>query len=131
MAGIETLAASVHDVPQVIVLRLEQLAELRQLGLLDGEADYRPAPIPARPDDRDDDAKRIAWAQRIWDATRDARGTPVAAYLAGRGITPSPRRLRCAGRRAAGTGRPARTCQRWWRSSSMSSGALSGCTEPI
>jgi putative DNA primase/helicase len=75
------------------------LAELRQLGLLDGEADYRPAPIPVRPDDRDDGAKRIAWARRIWDATRDARGSPVARYLAGRAITlPPPSSLRWAPR---------------------------------
>src|SRR5687767_1574828 len=58
------------------------LAELRRLGLLDGEADHRPAPIPACPD-RDDDNKRIAWARRIWDAARDARASPVARYLAG------------------------------------------------
>ena len=36
-------------------------------------------------------------AQRIWDAAQDARGTPVAPYFAGRGITiPPPPVLRYA-----------------------------------
>src|SRR5438874_1255118 len=37
-----------------------------------------------------DDAARIAAARRIWGRAREASGTPVAAYLAGRGITIAP-----------------------------------------
>jgi phage/plasmid primase-like uncharacterized protein len=41
----------------------------------------------------------MAAARRIWDAAEDARGSPVAAYLAGRGITISaPPSLRWASR---------------------------------
>jgi hypothetical protein len=35
-------------------------------------------------------ARRIAMPRRIWDAAGNARGTPVATYLAGRGITVDP-----------------------------------------
>ena len=42
-----------------------------------------------------DAAGRIAAARRIWDRAREASGTPLAAYLAGRGITiPVPPSLR-------------------------------------
>ena len=69
----------------------EVLAELRQRGLLDGRSDAaQPSPVVARGDDRADAAERTAWALRIWHAARDARGSPVAGYLAGRGITPPP-----------------------------------------
>jgi len=63
------------------------LAELRRMGLLVGRSDgARTAPV-VRSDDCSDAAPRIALARRIWDAARDARGTPVVRYLAGRGIT--------------------------------------------
>jgi hypothetical protein len=60
------------------------LAELRRRGLLDGLKD-RPRPTPTA---RDDGARRIEIAHRIWGMGRDAHATPVARYLAGRGITP-------------------------------------------
>ena len=49
-----------------------------------------------------DAARRIARAQRIWNAAQDARGSPVAHYLADRGISPSLCRLRCATRPRCG-----------------------------
>ncbi len=75
------------------------LAELRRLGLLGGAASCgdRSAPMPVPGDDRDDTARRIAAARRIWSAARDVLGTPVARYLAARGITiPPPFALRYA-----------------------------------
>jgi putative DNA primase/helicase len=66
------------------------LAELRRRGLLPGAVDHRPAPIPTRSVAPDDTARRIAVARRIWDAAHDARRSPMAAYLAGRGITVNP-----------------------------------------
>jgi hypothetical protein len=64
------------------------LAELRRMGLLSGRSDSaRPAPLIAHSDDAADAARRIALARRIWDATRDAGGSSVVRYLAGRGIT--------------------------------------------
>ena len=66
------------------------LAELRRRGLLLGAADHRPAPIPTRSVAPDDTARRIAVARRVWDAAHDARRSPVATYLAGRGITVDP-----------------------------------------
>ena len=67
------------------------LAELRRRGLLQNyHHDASPTPVTVRGNDRPDIAKRIAAAQRIWNAARDARGSPVASYLAGRGITISP-----------------------------------------
>jgi putative DNA primase/helicase len=62
------------------------LGELRRCGLLDG-LEGRP-PLPATRDD--DSGRRIEIARRIWGAVRDARGSPVAAYLTGRGITIAP-----------------------------------------
>ena len=76
------------------------LAELRRRQLIEGPCgpQHRPQPIPAGAR-TDDDAHRIAAARRIWDAARDARGTPVAAYLVGRAITmPPPSSLRWAPR---------------------------------
>src|SRR5262249_2358980 len=79
--------------------RADIYAELRRCGLLPGTIDHRSAQIPTRRDARDDTARRIAAARWIWDAAQDARGTPVACYLAGRGITtPLPRSLRWAPR---------------------------------
>ncbi len=65
------------------------LAELRRLGLLDGVAGDRATEVEACPDerDRDDVARRIAIAGRIWDAAQNARGTPVEQSLRARGIT--------------------------------------------
>jgi hypothetical protein len=76
------------------------LAELRCRGLLAGYSGHsRPAPATARGNDRDDPARRIVLARRIWDAAADARGTPLIAYLARRGITiPVPPSLRWAPR---------------------------------
>jgi putative DNA primase/helicase len=67
------------------------LAELRRRQLIEGPCapQHRAQPISAGAR-TDNDARRIAWARRMWDAARDARGTPVAAYLAGRGITIAP-----------------------------------------
>jgi putative DNA primase/helicase len=65
------------------------LGELRRRLLLRA-VDHRPVPIPTRPVTRDDTARRIAVARRVWDAAHDARGSPVTAYLAGRGITIDP-----------------------------------------
>jgi hypothetical protein len=70
--------------------RRDILAELRRRRLLLGAVDHRPAPIPIRSVAPDDTARRIAVARRIWDAAHDARRSPVAAYLAGRGITVNP-----------------------------------------
>jgi hypothetical protein len=86
--------------------RADILGELRRRGLFDGLED-RPPPTPAA---RDDDARRVEIARRIWGGARDARGTPVARYLAGRGITlPVPPTLRYAPalRRPDGTSGPA------------------------
>jgi phage/plasmid primase-like uncharacterized protein len=43
--------------------------------------------VRSGPPDSADEARRIARAQWIWDTAQDARRGPVAAYLAGRGIT--------------------------------------------
>lgn len=37
-------------------------------------------------DQAEDEARRIAIARSIWNRTHEARGTPVVAYLAGRGL---------------------------------------------
>jgi putative DNA primase/helicase len=66
------------------------LAELRRRGLLLGAASSRAAPIPTRLVSRDNAARRAAVARRIWAAAHDARRSPVATYLAGRGITIDP-----------------------------------------
>jgi putative DNA primase/helicase len=73
------------------------LAELRRRRLLPGVVDNQPTAAPTRTDARDDTARRIAAARRIWDTAHDARRSPVATYLAGRGITVDPPpSLRCA-----------------------------------
>jgi putative DNA primase/helicase len=75
----------------------EVLTELRRLGLLDGDSDGTSPASLVRSDERADTAWRIAMARRIWGAGRDARGTAVARYLAGRGIIlPVPPSLRWA-----------------------------------
>jgi DNA primase len=90
--------------------RSDILAELCRRSLIDGgicREDERPAQVTI---DNDGAARRIALAQRIWKAARAARESPVAVYLAGRGITiPLPPSLRWAPvlRRADGTCGPA------------------------
>lgn len=76
------------------------LAELRRRQLIEGPCapQHRAQPIPASAR-TDDDAYRIAAARRLWEAARDARGSPVVRYLAGRAITvPPPSSLRWAPR---------------------------------
>lgn len=70
--------------------RPDILAELRRRGLIGDSAEYRPVPVTSGVDQDRDKRHRIAMAGRIWDASQHARGTPVAAYLAGRGITVDP-----------------------------------------
>jgi putative DNA primase/helicase len=60
----------------------EVLAELRRLRLAGDVVD---PPFDDRADRRGREG-RIEIARRIWDTARDARGSPVARYLAGRGI---------------------------------------------
>jgi hypothetical protein len=68
----------------------EVLQELRRLDLHDDR--WAGHEIKDR---REDDAGRIHWAQGIWGRARDARRSPVAAYLRSRGITiPPPLSLR-------------------------------------
>ena len=77
------------------------LAELRRRGLLGaGGRSFVTDPLPRGDgDDHCDRARRIEIARRIWRAARDARGSPVVRYLAGRGITiPPPPSLRWAPR---------------------------------
>jgi putative DNA primase/helicase len=86
--------------------RADIVAELRRRGLIGGGTEERPASGFAH----DNAARRITAAQRIWDAARDARGSPVTAYLGARGITlPPPVSLRYAPalRRPDGTRGPA------------------------
>jgi hypothetical protein len=82
--------------------RLDVLAELHRCGLLAGSVtNHRPyAAGPHRTDTgHTDDARRIIWARRIWDAALPAAGSPVAPYLVGRCITmPPPPSLRWAPR---------------------------------
>jgi putative DNA primase/helicase len=75
-------------------------AELRRRGLIAGRGDEaRPAPLISRRDNHADVAGRVAMASRLWEAAQDARGSPVARYLASRGITlPPPPSLRWAPR---------------------------------
>jgi putative DNA primase/helicase len=71
------------------------LGELRRRGLLAGTADGARSAQHIPKHRRDDDAARIAMAQRMWDAAKRAPGTPVVAYLANRGITlPVPSSVR-------------------------------------
>ena len=69
--------------------RLAVLAEFRRLDLLGRRAAYGSClntRLRGDADHRDDDARRIALARRIWDEACDPRKSPVARYLAGRGI---------------------------------------------
>jgi hypothetical protein len=90
------------------------LAELRRCGLL-GHNTRSGCPLPAtaRTSERDDAAHRIAMALRIWNTARDAPGTPVERYLAGRGIViPLPSSLRWRPRCGAWTAPPGRLWSR-------------------
>jgi hypothetical protein len=85
------------------------LAELRRLQLT-GEICRTGDTAFERPDDCRDRERRIGIARHIWEGAKDARGTPVERYLAGRGITiPLPPSLRWASslRRPDGTTGPA------------------------
>jgi len=66
------------------------LGELRRRGLVAGRAEDRSVISAFGAEPRDDTALRIALGQRIWRAAKEARGSPVAAYLAGRGILIDP-----------------------------------------
>jgi hypothetical protein len=77
------------------------LAELRRRGMIAGKTNgthrgsNRVEVARRRIDDARDLAGRMARVQRIWNGAADARETPVATYLAGRGIKmPSPPSLR-------------------------------------
>jgi hypothetical protein len=75
----------------------EVFAELRRRGLIAGRfGDARAAPA-APSNDGANAARRTALARRIWNAAKDARGSPVVSYFAARGITiPLPPSLRWA-----------------------------------
>jgi hypothetical protein len=76
----------------------EIFRELRALRLSSAD-DKQGSSVQSGPPDRADDARRMARAQWIWATAQDARRGPVAAYLAGRGITvPTPPSLRWASR---------------------------------
>jgi len=73
------------------------LAELRRRGLLGGTGGHLASRGQGRDDDPRSRLRRIEFAGRIWAAAREAPGSPVAHYLAGRGITlPLPASLRWA-----------------------------------
>jgi DNA primase len=87
--------------------RADIMAELRRRGLL-ARLEDRPPPTPAAR--ADDSARNVEIARLTWRAGRDARGSPVARYLADRGLTlPVPPGLRYAPslRRPDGTYGPA------------------------
>jgi phage/plasmid primase-like uncharacterized protein len=76
----------------------EIFRELRALRLSSPDDKQGPS-VRSVPPDSADEERRIARAQWIWDMAQDARRGPVAAYLAGRGITiPAPPSLRWASR---------------------------------
>jgi len=74
------------------------LAELRRQRLLGDTGGYPAARSREGGDDARSRQRRIEFAGRIWSAVREARGSPVARYLAGRGIgaLPLPSSLRSA-----------------------------------
>jgi putative DNA primase/helicase len=90
--------------------RADVISELRRCGLIiaDRSGDLLSADHRAR--DRHECERPIEIARRIWNSARDARESPVARYLAGRGIAiPVPSALRYASslRRPDGTHAPA------------------------
>jgi hypothetical protein len=68
----------------------EVLAELRRLGLLSNDRRDYPWYAKDRADDSHDRERRTEIARRIWNAAKDARGTPVERYLRSRGIIVPP-----------------------------------------
>jgi putative DNA primase/helicase len=68
------------------------LAELRRRGLREGDPATDRAGIvkPIARREREGDARKIAAALRIWDAAREAPGSPLAAYLCTRQLTIAP-----------------------------------------
>jgi hypothetical protein len=98
-----SLALALRDHPRGLIVhchagcsRNDVLAELRRIGLLAGSTDTARA-VTAYSDDHTDAARRIALARRIWDAAKEASGTPVVSYLGSRSITiPVPPSLRWA-----------------------------------
>jgi len=108
--------------------RIDILAELTQRGLTSHDFGIPTEPEIASAVLDDDGSRRIALARRIWDRTRSAAGTPVAAYLRAAGSR-HRFQLRCAGppRYAVQT---VATDPRWWRASIMLSGCLLGSTGP-
>jgi putative DNA primase/helicase len=66
------------------------LAVLRSQRLILGPSNGTPRAEESQSGHSADAARRIGWARQIWNRTRDARGTPVVAYLAERGITIAP-----------------------------------------
>jgi hypothetical protein len=95
-----SLSLALRDHPRGLALRChagcsraEIIAELHRRGLIAGETnerDRRPEPsVHARRREREarELARRIEAARAIWNAARSAQGSPVVAYLAGRGIT--------------------------------------------
>src|ERR1700730_9698959 len=65
----------------------EILTELHRRELLDGRVHLRET-VPSTSDRLD--ADRVKLARRIWVAGRDARGTPVVQYFAGRALHIEP-----------------------------------------
>src|SRR5712692_7031487 len=101
--GSHSATLALHDGERGLIVKCftacdprDILAELRRRGLIIGRIDdARPAPLIIRRDNHADAIGRIAMARRLWDAARDARGSPVARYLASRRITlPPPPSLR-------------------------------------
>jgi putative DNA primase/helicase len=73
------------------------LGELRRRELLGSAGGYLASRGQSRGDDLRSRLRRFNIAGRIWAAAREARGSPVAWYLAARGITlPMPASLRWA-----------------------------------
>ena len=67
--------------------RRDVLAVLGSRGLILGASSGSPRAEEPRSAHSADVTRRIGWARQIWERARDGRGTPVAAYLAERGIT--------------------------------------------
>ena len=63
---------------------------LRRLRLIGGEGFSGKSPSDQHPLVRGDRGCPPAVARRIWNAARDARGSPVARYLAARGVAINP-----------------------------------------
>jgi putative DNA primase/helicase len=68
--------------------RAEIFADLCRRGLIGSAPEYVSTGTSVLV--RDDPVRRIALARRIWESAQDARYSPVAVYLASRGITITP-----------------------------------------